>query len=156
MADTRDVIGYFALKYPHQEELSKARLTKLVYLADWFSALIDDEQITNIDWVFNHYGPYVNDIENIATSDELFELIQTNTMYGSIKHLISFKGTEEDIQISDEEKIILDAVIKKTKNMNFKEFIDYVYSTYPIKAKERYTNLNLVKLAKEFTEQQLA
>ena len=55
MNNLENVIAYFCLHYPHKRELSKARLTKLVYLADWFSALIFRRQITNINWIFNHF-----------------------------------------------------------------------------------------------------
>lgn len=45
---------------------------------------------------------------------------------------------------------ILNFVIEKTKNFYFDEFIDYVYSTYPISSNERYSELNLVQLAEQF------
>lgn len=60
------VIAYLCENYPHKSELSKARLTKLVYLADWKSCIESNKQISGIEWVFNHYGPYVDDIYNAA------------------------------------------------------------------------------------------
>ena len=36
------------------------------------------------------------------------------------------------------------------KNMNFNEFIDFVYSTYPIQVSNRYSYLDLTKLAEEY------
>lgn len=67
MNKLQKIIAYFCIRYPYKGELSKARLTKLVYLADWFSALIDDHQLTDIDWLFNHYGPYVDDVFEVAS-----------------------------------------------------------------------------------------
>jgi hypothetical protein len=53
MARLRDVVAYLCHEYPHKGELSKARLTKMVYLADWRSAIERGSQVTDIEWVFN-------------------------------------------------------------------------------------------------------
>ena len=149
----QNIIAYFCTHYPHKGELSKARLTKLVYLADWFSALVDERHMTSIDWVFNHYGPYVNDVFNSATESSGFNISNDTTIYGSDKVLISYSGDSVEKSLSDRDKEILDAVIDKTKKLYFNDFINYVYATYPIASKERYSTLDLVSLAKKFKEQ---
>ncbi len=50
MAALKDIIAYYCDRYPHKEELSKARLTKMVYLADWKSAIVHGKQISDIKW----------------------------------------------------------------------------------------------------------
>lgn len=147
MKKLQQIIAFFCVNYPHKEELTKARLTKMVYLADWFSALLDGKQLTDIKWVFNHYGPYVNDVVDTAHSTSGFEVEQRNTMYGSYKYVISYNGLETDLALSAREVSILNTVIDKTKTMYFNDFVDYVYSTYPVKKKERYSYLDLVGLA---------
>lgn len=152
MNKLENIIAYFCRHYPHQHELSKARLTKLVYLADWFSSLLNGEQLTEIEWVFNHYGPYVDDVENVARKNsDNFTLTQTYTGYGDVKYLISFNDNVA-IELDESEERILDFVITRTQDMYFNQFIDYVYSTYPIQAKERYSRLNLQELAREYLE----
>lgn len=150
MDKLKSVIAYFCKKYPYPTELSKARLTKLVYLSDWFSSLLDKKQITNIKWLFNHYGPYVDDVVSLARTDPDFKIIPSTTMYGTDKYLVEFHGEQEQILLTDREKEILDAVIEKTKTMYFNSFIDYVYSTYPVQSKERYSFLDLTKLAEDY------
>ncbi|KHD07581.1 hypothetical protein PN36_31940 [Candidatus Thiomargarita nelsonii] len=150
MNKLQNIIAYFCVNYPHKGELSKARLTKLVYLTDWFSALVDDKKLTNINWVFNHYGPYVDDVVNSATKSEGFILSKEQTIYGSDKYLIGFNGLFDKESLSIREREILDAVINKTKSLYFNDFIDYVYSTYPVTSKNRYSELDLVSLAKEY------
>lgn len=147
-----NIMAYFCINYPHKNELSKARLTKLVYLADWFSSLLDNKQLTNINWVFNHYGPYVEDISSIAAFDDNFSITHHKTIYGGDKYVISCTVPPESIDLSSREKSILDAIIEKTKKMYFNDFIDYVYSTYPVTASERYTQFDLPSLAKEYKE----
>ncbi len=145
-----NIIKYLCKNYPHKNELSKARLTKLVYLADWFSALTKNKQMTEIEWVFNHYGPYVDDITKVAIESNEFNIIPTMTNFGGNKYLIQLKNEDISIDLEEDEEKILDFVIEKTKGMYFDSFIDYVYSTYPVTSKERYSKLNLVTLAKEY------
>ncbi|EJL8259207.1 TPA: Panacea domain-containing protein [Vibrio cholerae] len=147
------IVAYLCQNYPHSSELSKSRLTKLVYLADWYSALIDERQLTNIHWHFNHYGPYVGDVvENIVNSP-YFNIEHEYTMYGSDKYRIKFNGYLPEDSVDSRTKQILDAVINNTEKLYYNDFIDYVYSTYPIVARQRYSDLNLVDLARDYKHQ---
>ena len=154
MNKLRAIMAYFSTMYPHKSELSKARLTKLVYLADWFSALLENKKMSEINWVFNHYGPYVNDVFELATIDNDFSITPEKTVYGGDKYVIGYTGKDISTSLSEKEKAILDAIINKTKTMYFNDFIDYVYSTYPISSNERYAKLDLVALAKQYKEDQ--
>ncbi len=154
MNKLRSIMAYFCVNYPHKSDLSKARLTKLVYLADWFSALLDGHQMTNIeDWVFNHYGPYVDDVSDIASRDDDFSIVSEKTIYSGDKYVISYQGDEIGDELSNREKAILDAITSKTKAMYFNDFISYVYSTYPVSSNERYATLDLVALANQYNRQ---
>ncbi|CAI6141002.1 TPA: SocA family protein [Acinetobacter baumannii] len=146
----QSIIAYLCIHYPYPSELSNSRLTKLVYLADWFSALADDEQLTNINWLFNHYGPYVDDVKNAVLYSHNFSLHNDQNIFGSNKNVIMFHGDDEEIRLSDRDKRILDLVIDKTKGKYYNEFIDYVYSTYPVQSQNRYSNLDLIRLAREY------
>ena len=150
-----NIIAYLCCNYPHQQELSKARLTKLVYLADWFSSLVRQNQMTNISWIFNHYGPYVDDVVNTVLNNQMsFSVQHTSTRFGTDKYIIKYIDSCNQIQLSTDDIEILNFVITKTQNMYFDEFIDYIYSTYPIISEQRYATLNLVELAREYTTNQ--
>lgn len=149
MFNLKEIMCYFCQNYPYKNELSNARLTKLVYLADWFSSLIYGKQLTDIRWVFNHYGPYVDDIIDTAKQNTLFTISNSQNFYGDNKLIISCNENYQP-NVSVEEKKIMDFVIEKTKSMYFNEFIDYVYSTYPISSQQRYLNLDLISLANEY------
>ncbi|MBW8126582.1 MULTISPECIES: Panacea domain-containing protein [Pseudomonas] len=146
----QNIVAYLCHTYPYKHELSKARLTKLVYLADWFSSLLDDDQMTDVRWIFNHYGPYVDDIVDSVRNSRGFSISAQENPYGSTKYLVSYSGDYRKIELSERDEEILDAVIEKTKRMYFNDFIDYVYSTYPVKSSDRYAALDLVSLAREF------
>lgn len=149
MTKVASIIKYICKMYPHSHELSKARLTKMIYLADWESARKNGSQITDISWYFNSYGPYVDDVVDEAVRDPEINVITTTTIYGTPKILVQYTGDVVGIDIGDYERAIIDKVIEDTKAMYWNSFIKHVYDTYPIRANPRYSYLDLVDLAAE-------
>ena len=147
MADLRDVLIYLCENYPHPDELSRARLAKMTYLADWRSAITRGAQITDVDWIYNHYGPYVREVEEIAESDPAFSVLKTTNLHGHEKNVIRSNYGSQTVDLSYEETEVLDYVISVTAPMNWSDFVRLVYSTYPILTQPRYSVLNLVELA---------
>ena len=135
-----DLFKYFCSMYPHSQELSKARLTKMVYLADWENYLANQKQISNIEWYFDNFGPYVTDIVDTAYNDPDIRVVSTRTIYGTDKTLIEYHGKAPILDNSI--KAVLDKVIDNTKPLSWKNFIDYVYATPPIKESARYNYLD--------------
>lgn len=144
-----DIVLYICKKYPIPDELSKARLTKLVYLADWEACVRLGKQLTNIEWYFHNFGPYVDDVVDTARNSDQLTVNSTNNFYGENKELISAKKESLIPSIGKNQAEILDFVIEETKKMYWNEFINHVYSTPPISGSTRHTNLNLEKFAKE-------
>lgn len=150
MARIKDVTAYVCAKYPHKDELSKARVTKLVYLADWKGAQQNRKQLTKIEWYFHNYGPYVDAVVDSALKDPRFDVISTSTMYGDSKTLFTLKDdTDCEKGLSANERQIVDSVIDETRNLYWDSFIKHVYDTYPIRVSDRHKTLNLVALAKQ-------
>lgn len=135
--------------------LPKARLVKLVYLADWKSAVDKGCQITEVKWLYNHYGPYVK---------EIIDLIDSNPNFVRRNYINHFGKTAEKIDLNDqvanelqhkanlnsEEIKIIDFITDITKDMGYNEFLRLVYSTYPIIKSDKYEILDLVELAKGY------
>jgi hypothetical protein len=145
----RAVMAYLCQQYPAKDELSNARLTKLVYLADWQAARHFGHQLTGVRWMFNHYGPWVPDVVSLAQTDPLFGLFEERNAFGSPKIRIGLSEPLEDgsIELDGAERAVLDRVIEETRKLYFGQFIDYVYDTYPVKASARYSTFNLSELA---------
>lgn len=150
MAEILDTMIYICSKYPYKQDLSKAKLNKIIYLADWKNAIENQTQITPIRWYFNNYGPYVDDIEMIAMfTPEVFQIKNFTTMYGNKKQVISLLGNH-DYNLTEQEISILNFVIQKVAPLSWNKFIKMIYSTYPILKSNRYEELDLVSLAKEY------
>ena len=150
MASLRDVMVYFCKLYPYPQELSNARLTKMVYLADWRSAIRRGRQVSDVNWYFNHYGPYVNDVVKTAERDRAFVLSAESNLYGAGKTVIQVQADADYPSVTSEDKEILDFVIDRTKRLYWADFLKLVYSTYPVLTRPRYAYLDLVELAHDY------
>lgn len=147
------LMAYIIRKYDRKEDLSKARLNKIIYLIDWKSALLTGEQMTDIKWLFNHYGPYVNTIEEYIKNDNRFTIDETLNNYNNKKFLVSLKKHFEFPEPDADKKNIIDSIIEITQPMPWSTFIHSVYSTYPIRVSEKGAYLDLAHLAKQYKEE---
>jgi hypothetical protein len=156
MAKLADVLLYICQNYPHRDELSKARITKMVYLADWKAAIETRQQITPIQWRFDHYGPWVDDVVQTARSDSRFKVRKGLTFFGNDKDVISLVPGASSInpELTADEVKILDFMIQATEKLTWNDFIKLIYSTYPIMSEPRYSSLDLVTLANDYQIQQ--
>lgn len=151
MKKLTQIIAYLLDKYPYKQELSNARVTKMVYLADWRNSIVHNRQISDIDWYFDNYGPFVWDIYNEAKeSCDIFNIINDTNIYGGSRKLISLNKIIDYDFISNDEMNVLDRIIESTKALNWHQFLQMVYSTYPVISSERYQKLNLAEKAEEF------
>ncbi len=149
-----DIILYILKNYPHKNELSNARLTKMIYLIDWRSAFDNGKQITNIKWYFDNYGPFVHDVEEeIVNHPELIHIVETKNIFGKRKKLYRLVDDNIKLSIPTDIENIINTTISVTKGFYWQQFINFIYSTYPIVTSERYTYLNLIEKAKAYKKQ---
>ena len=146
----KNVILYICIKYPHKDELSDARLTKIIYLVDWKYALEHGQKLTGIEWIFNHYGPYVPDVIECAKDCSEISVERSWNTYNSPKTVIKAANTTQCPALHSDITDILDSMIEKSSRLYWDHFIQLVYSTYPILTQPRYSKLDLVTLAKEY------
>lgn len=151
MAKLQDILAYMLQRYPHSGDLSNARVTKMVYLADWRHVLEEGRQISSIRWYFDNYGPFVWDVLDTVNSNPfVFRAKETINAYGSHKTAISCIDASYAPQLDPSERHAIDHVIQATAPLGWQQFIGLVYSTHPIVRSERFTHLDLRKLATEY------
>ncbi|MGI8548763.1 MAG: Panacea domain-containing protein [Gemmatimonadaceae bacterium] len=151
MAALKDVLAYLLLHYPHKSEMSNARVTKMVYLADWKHVLDYGTQMTEIPWYFDNYGPYVPDIMQTALEhSDLFDVDHTVNPFGHSKTLLSCSDAKYEPALASSERKVLDSVIQIANPLSWDQFIGLVYSTFPVVRNERYSHLDLVASAREY------
>jgi hypothetical protein len=155
MADLKSIIAYILLHYPFKDELSNARVTKMVYLADWKHALTTGQQLSSINWYFDNFGPFVWDVKTTASDHpELFAIEQTSNMFGESKSLFVLKSIPDVSSLSKSGTDAIQHVIESTSSLGWVKFIRLVYGTYPITNNPRYSYLNLEQSAKEYKMKQ--
>lgn len=158
MAVLTDIIAYLLREYPHKHELSNGRVTKMIYLADWKSVLLRGQQVSDINWYFDNYGPFVWDVATLVRDQpDLFDSQLTSNAYGGEKLLLRLKDecyTCPSLSAADREA--LDFVMQQTAAKNWNDFIKLVYSTYPIISSDRYTKLDLKAKGREYLEHWVA
>ncbi len=151
MAELKDIMAYAVANYPRKEDLSNARLTKLIYLSDWRHAIHYGRQISNIRWIFDNYGPFVWDVKNTALHNpDVFVIVSATNALGGSKTIISLKREDKQIQLTGPERQSILQTIRKTVHLSWDQFIRLVYSTHPILTSERYSPLDLVALADQY------
>lgn len=149
----RSVMAYILKIYPKNmsEEMSNARLTKMVYLVDWKNTLNTGHQVTGIKWYFDNYGPFVNDVENTAKSNsDVFLIDFGSNMYGQPKKTFKLKHDDISFNLSLNEIASITSIVNETKKLYWREFIKLVYSTYPVASSDRYNYLDLESKAKKY------
>lgn len=152
MTNLEKLTRYILLNYPEINELSKPRLVKLIYLIDWRYTIENGRQYTNIKWYFNHYGPYVTDVIDLMKShSDIFEVVSYNNSYEGITDKFVLKDKSK-IELENEVKSITDKFIEYTFKQTWSNFINLVYSSYPIKNTLKYNYLDLENLAVEFNK----
>ena len=151
MTKLQDILVYILNKYPYEDDLSNARVTKMVYLSDWISALNFGKVISDIDWYFDSFGPFVHDVEDTAKErSDIFKLVPSVNFYGKKKIKFKLAGKAPDTHLSDTDKKSIDYTIKKTMGLSFNDFIDMVYSTHPVLSSQKFTYLDLLGKAQEY------
>lgn len=157
MASLIDVVGYVLASYPKakRDDLSNARVTKIIYLADWKHAIEHGRQITDIKWFFDNYGPFVHDVGNTALAHpDIVRVETTSNVFGNSKRLFKLIVPEySPNSLSPTEKQAIDHAIKQTADRPWNSFVQLIYSTYPVVSSERYSWLDLVSQAKAYKEQ---
>ena len=117
----------------------------MIYLADWDACIETGEQLTDLNWFYDHYGPYLHDIFDTAISDPRFETYR----YGAAD-MISVKSGGSDVNLPDEVLKFVEPVKKSAQSIPFRNFLKRVYSTYPIRTQSKYSKLDLPALAKAY------
>jgi hypothetical protein len=155
MVELADVAAYLCHAYGHKGELSESRLIKLLYLADWLSALKHRRQLTGIEWAFNHYGPSVDGVLDSIRSDDRFRITKTVDGQGNEEETVRFVSQSVPAFVGDDQ-LVMDYVVQKAKTKPWDELMRLVYSTYPVLTQRRNKTLDLPALAEEYERQMQA
>ncbi len=153
MSNIKDVIAYILANSDRSKTLSNARLTKIVYLADWKRAIDGQTTISDIQWYFDHFGPFAWDVVNTARGHpKVFTVSESPLANREKQTLIRLVDRRFKPRLEAEDRDAIDHVIRVTKDLGWPEFIRLVYSTFPVANTDKYQYLDLLNLAKAYAE----
>jgi antitoxin SocA-like protein len=118
------ILSILKISEQFQNGIGITRLIKLAYLVELFYYRKNKDRLTDIQWIYYKYGPYVMDIDSyIDTTDIISETIKDNNF---TKYSLKFNVKIEDIPESIE--ILIKSTLKKYVGLDLDELLDYVYN----------------------------
>jgi uncharacterized protein YwgA len=124
---------------------SRTRIVKLLYLIDYFSSKKLGSKITKVNYNYYYYGPYspviADKIQELKSKGVLVESEVENS-FGEKSFLYDVVKPKKDLKdlLKDSKKTgIIDEVIEKYGQMNFKQLLEFVYSTPPVEKNKQGT-----------------
>lgn len=147
----KNLMLYILAKYPHPDDMSNSRLTKTVFLCDWKCCLEIGAGVSGVEWYIDHYGPYVDDVIDLARNDSDFIVLNVQSDFGKNKNLVRLVSGEKHCSgLSGLEEACVDFVIGLTQSKGYDEFINLIYSLYPVVTSSKHGQIDLVKKARDY------
>lgn len=145
-----NILHYLVDKYPYPDDLTRLRVTKLIYLIDWKAVQKTGQQLTNITWSLGQYGPTTETIIETVDKDPGLTFLETVSNFGTKKYLLKTTIPDEQLSynLSCENRHLIDTVINETKDLFWNNFMNHVYQTPPVIQAKSYGVLNLENFAK--------
>lgn len=151
--DLRNVITYIISQLVEMEvSFGKTKLVKLLYLIDVEFYRSFSRQLTNLEWIFYHYGPYAFSLDHTFSEMDLDipqeDVFTTSGVKAKIFRLE--KHVKSDLENSTgADKIIIDRIIKSWGYSDLNSLLSYVYfHTEPMVTAERGESLDFSKIKK--------
>jgi hypothetical protein len=121
-----------------EAQISTIRLVKILYLIDLEYYIRHKKILTEIDWVYYHYGPYffaLDDILRSASIDLDAREVETASGKGFTFRIFDEQDISKLVEYATEQQI--NRIIKKWALEETPEILNYVYNTPPIKLGKR-------------------
>lgn len=151
MNKIQQITGYY-LQKSNNRSISKMRLIKIIYLCDWFFALVHNERMTDLDWKY-HYCIETSCLDNQIRYCHPFSISMSKGIIEREEYTLLFSLNDSDFSLLDEkEKKVLDYVVEKTENLFYNDLLNFVYSTYPLQEDTIYRRIDLLASAARFHE----
>ena len=139
-----ELAAYLLTKTP---SLSRSELAKLVFLTDYNYCKKTGNIYSGISWFYDSYGPFTTDTEDSLLNYGYAIKINDKNKHGNsttrYKLLIPVNDLPSEIQY------IVDSLLSIHRNMSYRQFIEFVYNTYPVKKSIKKQSIDLVSLVNQ-------
>lgn len=140
--------GHF-FSFLRSPELPSEKLARLVFLCDWKHSLDYGGQITDLEWSVSGFDSFGEVLGEIKEYPEMFEL----RSQGHVRRrdeVVRLVDESYQPQLEDSEKEVADDISEIDRKLNWAEFSQVLYSTYPLLVSQPGRRSNLAELANEY------
>ncbi len=151
MINKNTAVCAFILQKEETKTMSLRKLSYLVYLSDWASALTNRDTITSFKWSYDIIsGIKPLDLNELDT--KFFKKLSDIHSVSQVESIMFVKNGDIDIEslLTTQEIHIINFILKKLNDFYFNDLMLYVKDTKPLNEPEIYTDLNLKESALSF------
>ncbi|MBI5020699.1 MAG: DUF4065 domain-containing protein [Ignavibacteriales bacterium] len=140
MPTTKDILLQILEESSIQHtSFGKTQLVKLLYLTEVEYYRNYNERLTDLEWLFYHYGPYALAIDDILNERDF---VQTKAKIKNEKNLILIKVAEGlsryKSEVDTKVSLIIKKIVGQWKDRLLEDLLDYVYfETEPMEAVDK-------------------
>lgn len=127
------LIKYFV--YETKGYITKTQLFKFLYLADLYAVKWTGKQLTELEWYYDRFDPWNQDIDEALIQMDGKEIYQESQGNSILIKLGAEAGTIKDLDLPLGLKLMLDNVKKEwagSGEEKLNQLLEYVYSTTPM------------------------
>lgn len=132
---TTKLILFFVLRT--KGNIIKTQLIKFLYLADLYAIKWLGKQITDLEWVYYHHGPWESDIQAELERMNGGEIAQYKLASGAVLIQLGPNAPSiVDLELPESMKFMLDNIRREwagSGSENLNSLLQYVYNTAPMK-----------------------
>lgn len=141
------VLTFIILNYS-KSSISVFRLIRIVFLAEWYSAIIQKETLSSSVWYRRNFGPDSDDVTKSLLNLKDIYLEQNNDDIDGISISVFRTDNLYNYNLSALEKSIVNLAMKHAKEFDFIELDNYIENLFPMKNTAINAEINLKDLAK--------
>lgn len=107
--------------------VGKTRLVKLLYLMEVEYYRKNQTRLTNLDWVFLHYGPYTHELDSLLGSPDLEVVPRHLTDGRRLDQVTVSDRSRRVVKVAVELRRLAGEVVERWGGLQIELLLDYVY-----------------------------
>jgi hypothetical protein len=107
--------------------VSKTKLLKLVYLVELLYKRRYGERLTNAEWVYYFYGPYLYDYDELLNKNTSLNISSVGYAEDKEAQIVSIKNTYSNNEVPSDIKFLIGGVVRDYGNLDLRSLLDHVY-----------------------------
>lgn len=143
----RDSVAYVVSEFKEHQRvpLTRTKLVKFLYLADWISCQKRHKPVTGVQYRSYYYGPYAPEILEAAEEQPHYILSERQFRSdGAPYYVYAPTGVKPKVStLTADDRAVIDGVLREYGAMSLKTLLRTVYQTPPFQKAEMLQPIDL-------------